>query len=102
MSDEEIFYVNRFDDNLEMSGSEMIKASREMYDNVPTYVSAYTEAGGAVKSAELGGASGFTAIFHRGIPFVKDEKVASGKIYTLNEDSIDFVSLNFPLLRRFR
>lgn len=33
MSDEEIFYVNRFDDNLEMSGSEMIKAAREMYDN---------------------------------------------------------------------
>lgn len=33
MGDEEIFYVNRFDDNLEMNGSEMIKAAREMYDN---------------------------------------------------------------------
>ncbi len=33
MSDEEIFYVNRFNDDLEMNGSEMIKACREMYDN---------------------------------------------------------------------
>jgi hypothetical protein len=70
--------------------------SRQMYDNVPTYVSAYTENGSAVKSAQLGGASGFTAIFHRGIPLVKDEKPASGKIYTLNENSIDFASLSFP------
>lgn len=73
--------------------------TRQMYGNVPVYVSAYTANGGAVTSAELGGASGFPAIFHRGIPFVKDEKVASGKIYTLNEDSIDFVSLNFPQMK---
>lgn len=33
MSDEEIFYVNQFNEDLEMNGSEMIKASREMYDN---------------------------------------------------------------------
>jgi hypothetical protein len=70
--------------------------SRQMYQNVPTYVSAYTQNGGAVTSAELGGASGFMAIFHRGIPMVKDEKVASGKIYTLNEGSIDFARLDFP------
>lgn len=70
--------------------------TREMYSNVPTYVSAYTKAGTAVKSAELGGASGFVAIFHRGIPMVKEEKVSSGKLYTLNENSIDFVSLEFP------
>jgi hypothetical protein len=73
--------------------------SRQMYSNTPTYVSQYTENGGAVSSAELGGASGFTAIFHRGIPLVKDEKVASGKIYTLNEESIDFARLDFPNMK---
>lgn len=73
--------------------------TREMYNNVPTYVSAYTQNGGAVKSAELGGASGFTAIFHRGIPIVKDEKIGSGKMYTLNENSIDFARLDFPQMK---
>jgi hypothetical protein len=73
--------------------------TRQMYENVPSYVSAYTESGTAVKSAELGGAAGFNAIFFRGIPFVKDEKVASGKIYTLNENSIDFARLDFPQMR---
>lgn len=73
--------------------------TRQMYETVPSYVSAYTQTGGAVKSAELGGASGFTAIFHRGIPVVKDEKVASGKIYTLNERSIDFARLDFPQMK---
>lgn len=73
--------------------------TREMYSNVPTYVSAYTPNGGAVKSAELGGASGFTAIFHRGIPIVKDEKISSGKMYTLNENSMDFARLSFPQMK---
>lgn len=73
--------------------------TRQMYDNIPSYVSAYTPNGGAVKAAELGGASGFTAIFHRGIPMVKDEKVASGKTYFLNEPSIDFASLGFPQMQ---
>lgn len=70
--------------------------TRQMYENVPSYVSAYTSNGQTVKSSELGAASGFTAIFHRGIPIVKDEKVASGKTYTLNEPSIEFASLEFP------
>jgi hypothetical protein len=70
--------------------------TRQMYENVPSYVSAYTANGQTVKSAELGGASGFTAIFHRGIPIVKDEKVGSGKTYYLNEPSIEFASLEFP------
>ena len=70
--------------------------TRQMYENVPSYVSAYTANGQAVKAAELGGASGFTAIFHRGIPVVKDEKVASGKTYYLNEPMIEFASLEFP------
>jgi hypothetical protein len=73
--------------------------TRQMYANVPTYVSQYTPNGGAVTSSELGGASGFTAIFFRGVPFVKDEKVASGKIYTLNEGSIDFARLDFPQMK---
>lgn len=76
--------------------------TRQMYENVPSYVSAYTPDGGAVKAAELGGASGFTAIFHRGIPMVKDEKVASGKIYTLNEPSIDFARLDFPQMKAIK
>jgi hypothetical protein len=33
LGDEEIFYVNRFNDDLQMSGREMVKAAREMYDN---------------------------------------------------------------------
>lgn len=33
MGDEEIFYVNRFNDDLEQSGPEMVKAAREFYDN---------------------------------------------------------------------
>jgi hypothetical protein len=73
--------------------------TREMYNNVPTYVSAYTPNGGAVKASELGGASGFTAIFHRGVPIVKDEKIGSGKMYTLNENSIDFARLDFPQMK---
>jgi len=73
--------------------------TRQMYENVPSYVSAYTPNGGAVKAAELGGASGFTAIFHRGIPIVKDEKIGSGKMYTLNENSIDFARLDFPQMK---
>jgi hypothetical protein len=73
--------------------------TRQMYENVPVYVSPYTPNGGAVKSGELGGSAGFTAIFYRGIPLVKDEKVASGKIYTLNEESIDFARLDFPQMQ---
>ena len=73
--------------------------TREMYQNVPVYVSAYTPNGGAVKAAELGGASGFMAIFHRGIPMVRDEKVASGKTYFLNENNIDFARLDFPQMK---
>lgn len=74
--------------------------TREMYQNVPVYVSPYTGAGSAVKASELGGASGFMAIFHRGIPIVRDEKVASGKAYTLNENSIDFARLDFPQMKQ--
>jgi hypothetical protein len=73
--------------------------TREMYANVPVYVSPYTASGGAVKSAELGGASGFSAIFYRGIPLVKDEKVASGKIYYVNENAIDFARLDIPQMK---
>lgn len=70
--------------------------SRQMYENIPSYVTAYTGNGSTVKAAEKGAASGFTAIFHRGVPVVKDEKIASGKMYTLNENSIEFASLEFP------
>lgn len=33
MGEEEIFYVNRFNEDMEMNGSEMVKAAREFYDN---------------------------------------------------------------------
>jgi hypothetical protein len=33
MGDEEIFYVNRFNEDMEMTGSEMVKVAREFYDN---------------------------------------------------------------------
>lgn len=72
---------------------------RESYNNIPSYVTAYTPRGGTVKASELSGASGFMAIFHRGVPIVKDEKVASGKFYTLNEGSFDFARLDFPQMK---
>jgi len=72
---------------------------RDNYQNIPSYVSAYTPRGGTVKASELGGASGFLAIFHRGVPIVKDEKIASGKFYTLNEESFDFARLDFPQMK---
>jgi hypothetical protein len=73
--------------------------SRQLYNNIPVYVSAHTAKGGAVPSAELGGASGFTALFHRGIPMVKDEKVATGKMYNLNEGAMEFARLEFPQMK---
>jgi hypothetical protein len=33
-SEEEIFYVNRYDDDLQVGGSQMVRAAREMYDNL--------------------------------------------------------------------
>ena len=76
--------------------------TRQMYENIPSYVTAYTPNGGAVKAAELGGASGFAAIFHRGIPLVKDEKVTSGKLYTLNEPSMEFCRLDIPNMKTIK
>lgn len=73
--------------------------TRQMYENIPSYVTPYTPNGGTVKAAELGGASGFTAIFHRGVPFCKDEKNASGKTYYLNEPMIDFARLDLPNMK---
>lgn len=32
-SEEEIFYVNRYNEDLQVAGSQMVKAAREMYDN---------------------------------------------------------------------
>lgn len=66
---------------------------REVYQNIPSYVSAYTPNGGTVKASELGGASGFLATFHRAIPIIRDEPCDSGSAYTLNEDSFDWVNL---------
>lgn len=66
---------------------------RETYMNIPSYVSAYTPNGGTAKSAELGGASGFLAIFHRAVPIIKDEQCDTGSAYTLNEDAFDYVNL---------
>jgi hypothetical protein len=76
--------------------------TRQMYENIPSYVTPYTESGATVKAAEKGAASGFTAIFHRGIPLVKDEKIATGKIYTLNERSIEFARLDFPQMKAIK
>jgi hypothetical protein len=33
MNDSEVFYVNRFNENMEMNGSEMIQVARSFYDN---------------------------------------------------------------------
>lgn len=66
---------------------------REVYQNIPTYVSAYTPNGGTVKMAQLGGASGFLAIFHRSVPIIKDEWCDTGAAYTLNEGAYDYVNL---------
>lgn len=68
---------------------------RETYQNIPSYVSAYTPNGGTVKASELGGASGFLATFHRAVPIIKDEPCDSGCAYTLNEGAFDWVNLEF-------
>lgn len=77
-------------------------ADRRNYDNIPAYVTPYTQSGGTVTAAEKGAASGFRAIFHRGIPLVKDEKVGSGKIYTLCEKYIEFDRLSFPQMKEIK
>ena len=62
----------------------------------PTVVANYNSSGfprmsirgsGASSNAELGGAAGFTALFHRGMPVVKDKFNTTGVWYKLNEDS---------------
>lgn len=42
---------------------------------------------GAVSKAEMGGAGGLVAVFHRGMPTIKDKFATSGIWYKLNEDS---------------
>jgi len=45
----------------------------------------------------LTGLAGYTAIFYRGIPIVKDEKCPSGYIYYLNTDKLYWAGLAHPL-----
>jgi hypothetical protein len=83
---------------------EQILDTKERYNfqNIPSYVTPYTQSGGTVTAAEKGAASGFRAIFHRGVPLIKDEKIASGKIYTLCEKYIDFARLEFPNMKQIK
>ena len=41
----------------------------------------------------LAAGQGFTSLYFRGIPFVKDEKCTSGYIYTLNENTFSLFSI---------
>jgi len=74
--------------------------SRINFDTSRGYlrVSPYTPMGTAVDAAELGGVAGFEAIFHRGIPLVKDDQCPSGYFFTLNERYMKFVRLDLPEL----
>lgn len=41
----------------------------------------------------LTGSTGFTVLYHRGVPIVTDEKCTSGVLFALNEDFLDFYAL---------
>lgn len=56
-------------------------------------VSPYTPMGVAM-DAKLVGVGGYESIYFRGIPTVKDDQCASGLVYTLNENHLEFVSSN--------
>ena len=43
--------------------------------------------GDATSEAKLGGAAGFQALHHRGMPAIKDKKATSGVWYKLNEST---------------
>lgn len=56
-------------------------------------VSPYTPMGTAVDAKDVG-RGGYESIYFRGVPAVKDDQCASGLLYTLNENYIEFVSSN--------
>lgn len=58
-------------------------------------VSPYTPMGVAVDASDAGRA-GYEAIYFRGIPVVKDDQCPTGLVYTLNENYLQFVSVNVP------
>lgn len=69
--------------------------SRGNYDTVRgnLRVSPYTAMGVAVPAEQVGMA-GYESIYFRGIPCVKDDQCPSGLVYTLNENYIEFVSVD--------
>lgn len=42
----------------------------------------------------LKGGTGFTALMYKGIPIIADRKATSGTFYFINEDALDFFSVN--------
>lgn len=52
-----------------------------------------------VRSAELKGAAGFSALTYRGIPWVADEKSTAQTLWALNENYIDWYGLSDPDLK---
>jgi len=54
-------------------------------------VSPYTPMGVAMEAKQVG-VGGYESIYFRGIPTVKDDQCASGLVYTLNENHLEFVS----------
>lgn len=56
-------------------------------------VTPYSPMGVAMEAAQVGTA-GYESIYFRGIPTVKDDQCPTGLVYTLNENYLDFVSLN--------
>lgn len=52
-----------------------------------------TRTGVAQSRSALSGELGFDALFYRGIPITKDEKCTSGRMYFLNEPSIQWYGL---------
>lgn len=56
-------------------------------------VSPYTPMGVALEAKQVG-VGGYESIYFRGVPAVKDDQCASGLMYTLNENYLEFVSSN--------
>lgn len=47
----------------------------------------------AMSGGKLVGGTGFTALFHRGVPYIADEKATSGTLYLLNERFLEWRAL---------
>lgn len=64
---------------------------RESYSMTGRYnLSASVEQAGGMSREGLQGMTGFTALSYRGVPLVRDEKCPTGKLWMINENSVEW------------